>query len=112
LKDRVTLVVHDWGSALGFDWAKRNPGAVKAIVHMEALVAATSWDDIPAVVQPRFRGVRSDQGEELVLQQNIFIESLVKGTLRPFTDAEMAEYRRSRFTDTRQKCRLRVGGYP
>lgn len=49
LKDRVTLVVHDWGSALGFDWAKRNPGAVAAIVHMEALVAATSWDDIRAV---------------------------------------------------------------
>jgi haloalkane dehalogenase len=95
LKERVTLVVHDWGSALGFDWARRNPGAVKAIVHMEALVAAMSWDDIPAVVQPRFRGVRSDQGEELVLQQNIFLEqSLVKGTLRPFTDVEMAEYRR------------------
>jgi haloalkane dehalogenase len=95
LKERVTLVVHDWGSALGFDWARRNPDSVKGIVHMEALVATMSWDDIPAVVQPRFRGVRSEQGEELVLQQNIFIEqSIVKGTLRPFTDAEMAEYRR------------------
>jgi haloalkane dehalogenase len=62
---------------------------------MEALLATMSWDDIPAVVQPRFRGVRSEQGEELVLQQNIFIEqSIVKGTLRSFTDAEMAEYRR------------------
>jgi haloalkane dehalogenase len=95
LKERVTLVVHDWGSALGFDWARRNPDFVKGIVHMEALVATMSWDDIPAVVQPRFRGVRSEQGEELVLQQNIFIEqSIVKGTLRPFTDTEMAEYRR------------------
>src|SRR6202022_3901261 len=95
LKERVTLVVHDWGSALGFDWARRNPGAVKGIVHMEALVAPMSWDDIPAIVQPRFRGVRSEQGEELVLQQNIFIEqSIVKGTIRPFTDGELTEYRR------------------
>jgi haloalkane dehalogenase len=62
---------------------------------MEAIVATMSWEDIPAPVQLRFRGVRSEEGEKLVLQQNIFIEqSIVKGTLRPFTDAEMAEYRR------------------
>jgi len=95
LNERVTLVVHDWGSALGFDWAKRRPESVKGIVHMEAIVATMDWDDIPAVPQPRFRAVRSDEGEELVLQQNIFIEqSIVKGTMRPYTDAEMAEYRR------------------
>jgi haloalkane dehalogenase len=95
LTRRVTLVVHDWGSALGFDWAKRNPHAVKGIVHMEAIVATMSWQDIPAPAQARFRSVRSGEGEELVLQQNIFIEqSIVKGTLRAFTDAEMAEYRR------------------
>jgi haloalkane dehalogenase len=95
LKKGVTLVVHDWGSALGFDWARRNPDAVNGIVHMEALIAPIEWDDMPAAAQPRFRAVRSEQGEELVLQQNIFIEqSIVRGTLRPFTDAEMAEYRR------------------
>jgi haloalkane dehalogenase len=95
LKERVTLVVHDWGSALGFDWAKRNPDALKGIVHMEAIVATMNWDDVPAAVQPRFRSVRSDEGEELVLQRNIFIEqSIVKGTMRRLTDAEMAEYRR------------------
>jgi haloalkane dehalogenase len=95
LKESVTLVVHDWGSSLGFDWASRNPDAVKGIVHMEALIAPISWDDMPAVAQPRFRAVRSEQGEELVLQQNIFIEqSLVKGTLRQFSDVELAEYRR------------------
>jgi haloalkane dehalogenase len=95
LERRVTLVVHDWGSALGFDWAKRNPHAVKGIVHMEAIVATMSWQDIPAPAQQRFRSVRSKEGEELVLQQNIFIEqSIVKGTLRAFTDTEMAEYRR------------------
>jgi haloalkane dehalogenase len=95
LKEHVTLVVHDWGSALGFDWAKRHPNAVKGIVHMEAIVATMSWEDIPAPVQPRFRRVRSEEGEELVLQQNIFIEqSIVKGTMRPYSDAELAEYRR------------------
>ena len=95
LKERMTLVVHDWGSSLGFDWARRHPEAIKGIAHMEALIAPMEWDDMPAVAQPRFRAVRSKEGEELVLQQNIFIEqSIVKGTLRPFTEAEMAEYRR------------------
>jgi haloalkane dehalogenase len=95
LNERVTLVVHDWGSALGFDWAKRNPNAVRGIVHMEAIVATMNWEDIPGPAQPRFRSVRSDQGEELVLQQNIFIEqSIVKGTMRQYTGAQMAEYRR------------------
>ena len=95
LEERVTLVLHDWGSALGFDWARRHPEAIKGIVHMEALIAPIEWDDMPAVAQPRFRAVRSDQGEDLVLQQNIFIEqSIINGTLRPFTDAEMTEYRR------------------
>jgi haloalkane dehalogenase len=95
LKERVTLVVHDWGSALGFDWARRNPNAVKGIVHMEAIVATMNWEDIPAPAQSRFRSVRSAEGEELVLQENIFIEqSIVKGTMRSYTDAEMAEYRR------------------
>ncbi|MDB5367926.1 MAG: haloalkane dehalogenase [Rhodospirillales bacterium] len=50
LNQRVTLVVHDWGSALGFDWARRNPDAVKAIVHMEAIVATMEWADMPAPV--------------------------------------------------------------
>jgi haloalkane dehalogenase len=95
VNQRVTLVVHDWGSALGFDWAKRNPDAVKGIVHMEAIVATMSWEVMPSPAQSRFRAVRSEEGEELVLQQNIFLEqSIVKGTLRPFNEVEMAEYRR------------------
>lgn len=95
LNDRVTLVVHDWGSSLGFDWARRHPNAIKGIVHMEALIAPIQWDDMPEVARPRFQAVRSEQGEELVLQQNIFIEqSIVKGTMRPFTEEEMTEYRR------------------
>lgn len=95
LKENVTLVVHDWGSALGFDWARRHPSAVKAIIHMEALIAPIKLDEIPEVARPRFKAVRSAEGEELVLQQNIFIEqSLVKGTLRQLTDEELTEYRR------------------
>jgi haloalkane dehalogenase len=95
LNRNVTLVVHDWGSALGFDWARRNPGAVKAIVFMESIVSSLDWDDMPTVVQPRFRAVRSDEGEKLILEQNIFIEqSIVRGTMRPFTEEEMTEYRR------------------
>jgi haloalkane dehalogenase len=95
LKERVILVVHDWGSALGFDWARRHPDAVRGIIHMEAIVAAMSWEDIPAAAQPRFRSVRSGEGEELVLQKNIFLEqSIVRGTMRTYTDAEMTEYRR------------------
>ena len=95
LKANVTLVVHDWGSALGFDWARRHPDAVKAIVHMEALIAPIKLEEIPELARPRFQAVRSADGEALVLQQNIFIEqSLVKGTLRQLTDAELTEYRR------------------
>jgi haloalkane dehalogenase len=95
LNKRVTLVVHDWGSALGFDWARRNPDAVRGIVHMESIVAAIEWDDMPAAAQPRFRAVRSEEGEKLILEQNIFIEqSIVRGTMRPYSDTEMTEYRR------------------
>lgn len=95
LKERVTLVVHDWGGALGFDWARRHPEAVKAIAHMETLVAPIKLEEIPEVARLRFQAVRSAAGEELVLQQNIFIEqSLVKGTLRQLRDEELAEYRR------------------
>jgi haloalkane dehalogenase len=120
LSERVTLVVHDWGSALGFDWARRHPNSVKGIVHMEAIVSAMEWEDIPALAQPRFRAVRSPDGEELVLQQNIFIEqSLVKGTLRAYTDLELAEYRRP-FLDPGEDRRpmltwprqLPIGGEP
>src|SRR4030088_1276033 len=57
LKEHVTLVVHDWGSALGFDWAKRHPNAVKGIIHMEAIIATMNWADIPAPAQSRFRSV-------------------------------------------------------
>jgi haloalkane dehalogenase len=95
LDSNVTLVIHDWGSGLGFHWAHRNQGAVKGIAYMEAIVLPISWDDWPEVVKPVFQGFRSPAGEEMVLDQNLFIEAVLPGAvLRKFSDEEMAEYRR------------------
>jgi haloalkane dehalogenase len=91
----VTLVVHDWGSALGFDWARRHPDAVKGIAYMEAIVAPTTWDAFPAAAADIFRTFRSPEGEKLVLDDNVFVEGVLPGAiLRQLSDEEMAEYRR------------------
>jgi haloalkane dehalogenase len=95
VRRNVTLVVHDWGSALGFDWANRHREAVRAIAYMEALVAPATWEDWPKRVAPLFQGFRSPAGEKMVLEQNMFVEQVLPGAvLRKLTDAEMAEYRR------------------
>ena len=92
--DRVTLVVHDWGSALGFDWASRHPERVKGIVYMEALVQPMSWDDWPEPSRPLFQALRSDAGETLIFEKNVFIERILPASVqRDLTDAEMAAYR-------------------
>ena len=91
----VTLVIHDWGSALGFDWASRHRDAVKGIAYMEAIVAPVTWDEWPDPVKPVFQGFRSPAGEEMVLDQNVFVEMVLPGAvLRGLTDEEMAVYRR------------------
>jgi haloalkane dehalogenase len=91
----VTLVVHDWGSALGFDWARRHPDAVKGIAYMEAIVAPTTWAAFPAAAADIFRAFRSPEGEKLVLDDNVFVEAVLPGgILRRLSDEEMAEYRR------------------
>jgi haloalkane dehalogenase len=91
----VTLVVHDWGSALGFDWARRHPDAVKGIAYMEAIVAPTTWDAFPAEAADIFRAFRSPEGEKLVLEDNVFVEAVLPGAvLRQLSDEEMQEYRR------------------
>lgn len=92
----VTLVIHDWGSGLGFHWAHQNPDAVKGIAFMEAFVAPIpSWDDFPDGEREAIQAVRSPAGEEMVLQGNSFVEGVLPGTiLRTLTQAEMAEYRR------------------
>jgi len=95
VRERVTLVVHDWGSALGFDWANRHRDAVKGIAYMEALVRAFTWADFPAEARPMFEGLRSPAGEAMVLEQNMFVERALPGSiLRQLTEDEMAEYRR------------------
>ncbi len=94
VNDRVTFVIHDWGSALGFDWANRHRDAVKGIAYMEAIVRPVSWEEWPEAAAAVFRGFRSDAGEDMVLDNNVFIENVLPGSiLRKLSDEEMAVYR-------------------
>ena len=90
----VTLVIHDWGSGLGFHWARLNPEAVKGIAYMEAIVMPVSWDDWPESARGIFQGFRSPKGEDLVLQRNMFVEAVLPSSIiRDLTDEEMSAYR-------------------
>ena len=91
----VTLVVHDWGSALGFDWANRHRNAVAGIAYMEAIVRPLTWEEWPTQARSIFEGLRSPAGEEMVLDKNLFVEAVLPASvIRPMTDAELFEYRR------------------
>ena len=91
----VTLVIHDWGSALGFDWAERHRDAVLGIAYMEAIVMPLTWADWPEAARGVFQGFRSAAGESMVLEKNLFVERVLPGSvLRDLDDEEMAEYRR------------------
>lgn len=95
LGDRVTLVIHDWGSALGFDWANRHRERVLGIAYMEAIVRPMSWDEWPEPIRKLFQGFRSEAGEAMVLEKNVFVERVLPGSvLRGLSDEEMAVYRR------------------
>ena len=95
VQERITFVVHDWGSALGFDWAHRHPDAVKGLAYMEAIVKPYTWSEYPEAGRQTFQALRSPAGEEMVLQQNSFIEfNLPSGILRRLTEEEMNAYRR------------------
>ena len=95
VSDAVTFVIHDWGSALGFDWAQRHPSSVKGLCYMEAIVAPVTWDDWPEDARRVFAGMRSDAGEGMVLEKNIFVERILPASIiRDLTDGEMAEYTR------------------
>src|SRR5262245_27244933 len=95
LTGEVTLVAHDWGSALAFHWARRHPGRVRALVYMEAIVRPLTWDEWPANARGIFQTMRSPAGEEVVLQKNVFVERILPASvIRPLTPAEMDEYRR------------------
>lgn len=91
----VTLVVHDWGSALGFDWAHRHTDRVRAIAYMEAFVTPLTWEDYDPQRRGVFERLRSPAGEKLVLEDNLFIEAILPaGIQRTLADDEMNEYRR------------------
>ena len=91
---RVTLVVHDWGSALGFHWARRYPGRVKALVYMEAIVRPLTWAEWPEAARKVFQGMRSPAGEDMVLNKNVFVERILPASvLRGLTQEEMERYR-------------------
>jgi len=96
VRERVTLVIHDWGSALGFDWANRHRKAVKGIAFMEAIVRPQGWDHWDVMnMRPFLEALRSDAGEKMVLEENFFIEKILPGAvLRTLAAEEMAQYRR------------------
>ncbi len=95
ISDRVTLVIHDWGSALGFDWAQQHAESVLGIAYMEAIVRPVTWDEWPDAARQVFQGFRSDAGESMVLEKNLFVERVLPGSvLRELTDEEMLVYRR------------------
>jgi haloalkane dehalogenase len=91
----ATLVLHDWGSALGFDWARRHANRLKGVCYMEAIVQPMNWAQWPAAATAVFKGFRSPAGEEMVLTKNVFVERVLPGSiLRKLTDEEMNVYRR------------------
>jgi haloalkane dehalogenase len=94
LRQDVTLVLHDWGSALGFYWASRHPERVRAIAYMESIVQPRDWEDVPSSRAPIFRDLRSGKGERMILNENAFIEMLLpKLIIRTLSSAEMDAYR-------------------
>ena len=94
VKKNVTLVIHDWGSALGFDWAFLNPSAVRGIVYMEALVRPVKWSEWPDSATNIFKAFRSNAGEELILNKNFFVEGVLPNSIiRELNPEEMAIYR-------------------
>ncbi|MEV8633603.1 haloalkane dehalogenase [Streptosporangium sp. NPDC051023] len=91
---QITLVLHDWGSALGFHWAHRHPERVSKIAYMEAIVQPRLWADFPEGRDTLFRAMRGPKGEELILDQNFFVETVLpKSVLRTLDEREMEAYR-------------------
>jgi haloalkane dehalogenase len=94
VSENVALVIHDWGSGLGFHWARHHPAAVRGIAYMEAIVCPLRWEDWPEGARGIFQGFRSPKGEDLVLNRNMFVEAVLPSSvLRELSPAEMAAYR-------------------
>ncbi len=91
---RVTLVVHDWGSALGFHWARRHADRVRALVYMEAIVRPVTWAEWPEAARKIFQALRTPAGEEMILAKNVFVERILPASvLRALAPEEMERYR-------------------
>ena len=95
ITEDVVVVGHDWGGALGLDWASRHPTSVAGIVYMETIVAPMTWDDWPEAAVGIFQAMRSDAGESLILDKNVFVERILPASvLAPLPDEVLDEYRR------------------
>ena len=95
ISNNVTLVIHDWGSALGFNWAQENPNKVKGICYMEGIVTPLMWEDWHQDAKGIFQGFRSEAGEEMILKKNLFVEAVLPGSIiRDLSDEEMNVYRK------------------
>ena len=93
LGDEINLVIHDWGSAMGFQYARENPERIKSITFMEAIVMPLSWDQWPENARNIFQLMRSEAGEEIVLEKNVFVERiLLNDSANGFSEEEKAEY--------------------
>jgi len=93
-EQNVVLVGHDWGSALGFHWARNHADSVRGIAYMEALVSPVQWSEWPEAARGIFQGFRSKKGEDLVLSRNLFVEAVLPNSIiRKLTDEEMDHYR-------------------
>ena len=100
VKKNIIFVLHDWGSALGFDYFADYPDSVDGICHMEAIYDRMEWDDWPESSRKIFQGLRGDSGEEMILKKNVFVEKILPASiLRQLTEAEMDEYRRPFIND-------------
>jgi haloalkane dehalogenase len=94
LSRNVVLVVHDWGSALGFHWARRHPERMKGVAYMEAIVRPVTWQEWPEAARKVFQGMRSPGGEEIILEKNVFVERILPASvIRGLTAEEMERYR-------------------
>lgn len=92
--EKAILVIHDWGSALGFDWACRNPDRVRGIAFMEGIVKPLSIEDFPNRIKPVFQAFRSPKGDDMILRDNMFVEQVLTGAImRDLTEEEMTVYR-------------------
>lgn len=93
--EEVTLVGHDWGGALGFDWAASHPDRVRGVAFMETIIKPLSWAEWPPAARDIFQAFRSEQGEQLILDRNLFVEAVLPASIqRTLSAEEMEHYRR------------------